>query len=75
MVDSQLVLVSRLPERSRPRAAEFLAELVTLSQAYRHYAAGWISRRELDRRGLFAMRKLSAIRRRPLSETQLTERD
>ena len=51
VVANQLALVSRLPEDGRRRAADFLAELVMLAQAYRHYAAGWISRRELERRG------------------------
>jgi hypothetical protein len=77
VVENQLPLVSRLPEGgSRARAADFLAELILLSQAYRHHAAGWISRRELERRGNVTMRRLSSIRRRsPLSYTQFTERD
>jgi hypothetical protein len=77
VVENQLPLVARLPEGgSRVRAADFLAELVLLSQAYRHHAAGWISRRELERRGHQTMRRLSHIRRRsPLPFTQFTERD
>jgi hypothetical protein len=77
VVENQLPLVARLPEGgSRVRAADFLAELVLLSQAYRHHAAGWITRRELERRGHLAMRRLSYIRRRsPLSRTQFTEQD
>jgi hypothetical protein len=77
VVENQLSLVARMPEgNSRVRAADFLAELVMLSQAYRHHAAGWISRRELERRGQLAMLRLSHIRRRsPLSYTQFTEQD
>lgn len=77
VIENQLPLVARLPEgNSRVRAADFLAELVMLSQAYRHHAAGWISRRELERRGQLTMLRLSHIRRRsPLSHTQFTEQD
>jgi len=58
------------------RAADFLAELVLLSQAYRHHAAGWITRRELEKRGNQAMRRLSHIRRRsPMTYTHFTEQD
>jgi hypothetical protein len=75
VVNNQLMLVSRLPEDGRRRAADFLAELVMLAQFYRQYAAGWISRRELERRGLETMRRLSAIRRRRASAAQFTEQD
>jgi len=76
VVETQLPLVSRLPEASRHRAADYLAELVLLAQSYRHHAAGWISRRELDRRGLDTMRRLATIRRRSHpSSVQFTERD
>lgn len=77
VVENQLPLVARLPEGgSRVRAADFLAELVLLSQAYRHHAAGWITRRELEKRGNQAMRRLSHIRRRsPMTYTHFTERD
>jgi hypothetical protein len=75
VVANQLALVARLPEDGRRRAADFLAELVMLAQAYRHYAAGWISRKELDQRGLNAMRQLAAIRQRQPSAAQFTERD
>ena len=72
VVANQLALVSRLPEDGRRRAADFLAELVMLAAAYRHYAAGWIDRRELERRGLSIMQRLSVLRaRRP----QFTEQD
>ena len=75
VVNNQLMLVSRLPEERRRRAADFLAELVMLAQAYRHYAIGWISRRELERRGMETMRRLSVIRQRQASPAQFTEQD
>lgn len=75
VVDSQLPFVVRLPEASRRRAAEFLAELVTLARCYRQYASGLISRRELERRGLQTMRRLSAIRQCGFPLPRLTERD
>lgn len=77
VVENQLPLVARLPEGgSRVRAADFLAELVLLSEAYRHHAAGWITRRELERRGNETMQRLSYIRRRsPLTHTHFTEQD
>lgn len=76
VVATQLPLVARLPEASRHRAADFLAELVLLSQAYRHHAAGWISRRELEERGSSAVSRIGSIRRRSsLSSTQFTEQD
>ena len=75
VVANQLALVSRLPEEGRRRAADYLAELVMLAQAYRHYAAGWISRRELEERGLRTMSTLADIRRRRTSAAQFTEKD
>jgi hypothetical protein len=75
VVNNQLALVLRLPEERRRRAAEFLAELVMLAQAYRHYAAGWINHRELERRGVEIMHRVTAIRRRDRSAAQFTERD
>ena len=77
MVADHLPLVARLPEgRSRVRAADFLAELVLLSQAYRHHANGWITRRELERRGDRHVSRIAVIRRRSsLSSAQFTERD
>lgn len=75
VVANQLALVSRLPEDGRRRAADFLAELVMLAQSYRHYAAGWISRRELERRGLTTMSTLAEIRARRHSAAQFTEQD
>lgn len=72
MVDKQAALLPRLPEDSRRRSAEHLAELVMLAQAYRHCAAGWISHRELQRRGRAALDRLDSLRRAP--KEQLTER-
>lgn len=74
VVDSQLPLLTALPEARRRRSADYLAELVMLSQAYRHYAAGWIDRRELERRGQGVLGRLSVLRQQP-SAAQLTERD
>jgi hypothetical protein len=75
VVANQLALVSRLSEDGRRRAADFLAELVMLATAYRHYAAGWITRRELERRGLHTMRRLAAIRQRKATRAQFTEHE
>lgn len=75
VVANQLPLVSGLSEGGRRRAADFLAELVMLATAYRHYAAGWISRRELERQGLHTMRQLSSIRQRKPSTAQFTEHE
>jgi hypothetical protein len=47
---------------------------VMLAQSYRHYALGWITRRELERRGLETMRRLSALRQRR-TPAQFTEQD
>jgi hypothetical protein len=74
VVDSQLPLLTALPEDRRRRSADYLAELVMLSQAYRHYASGWIDRRELDRRGHGVLDRLGELRAQP-SAAQVTERD
>jgi len=50
IVDRDLELVRALPVYQRTRPAEKLAAMVLLAQAYRHYAAGWIGRRELRTR-------------------------
>ena len=73
VVDSQLALLAGLPERSRRRSANYLAELVMLAQAYRHYANGWLDRRELDRRSRIAMRRLDHFRSPHPSTAQVTE--
>ncbi|MGW5050839.1 hypothetical protein [Actinokineospora sp. NPDC004072] len=75
VVESQLALVARLPEPGRARAAEHLAEMVLLAQAYRHYAQGWIDRRELDRRARATADKLVLMRDPNPIRVHLTEPD
>ncbi|AHH93417.1 hypothetical protein GCM10010174_32380 [Kutzneria viridogrisea] len=74
VVDSQLPLLPALPEARRRRSADYLAELVMLSQAYRHYAAGWIDRKELERRGQGVLGRLTTLRKQP-SAAQVIDRD
>lgn len=50
IVDRDLVLVRAMPLERRARQADRLAAIVLLAQAYRHFANGWIGRRELRRR-------------------------
>jgi hypothetical protein len=75
IVEAQLPLIPRLPEESRRRASDYLAELVLLAQSYRYFAAGWIGRRELERRGLATMERLAALRRPRPESPQFTEQD
>ncbi|WP_130345013.1 hypothetical protein [Herbihabitans rhizosphaerae] len=75
VVEKQLTLVAHLPEESRHRAGDYLAELVLLAQAYRHYAAGWISKRDLDHRGLVTVQRLGQLRRAEPPASQLTDTD
>jgi hypothetical protein len=75
VVDRQLPLRAGLPEPSRRRSANYLAELVMLAQAYRHYANGWLDRKELDARCRLAVRRLDNHRRRRPSTAQYTELD
>jgi hypothetical protein len=75
IVDSQLPLLAGLPEASRRRSAGYLAELVMLAQAYRHFAAGWIDRGELDERSQRTMARLNNFRHRHPSAAQFTELD
>ncbi|SFS84577.1 hypothetical protein [Saccharopolyspora flava] len=58
IVDDHLRSVGDLPPELREPYADHLAELVLVAQAYRHYAAGWISRRELHRRARAALRRM-----------------
>lgn len=74
-MDAQLPVLSSLSEDSRRRAADYLAELVMLAQAYRHYAAGWIDRRELERRGKEVVVRLNAMRQQRPPAAQFTEQD
>lgn len=62
LVDAQLPLLPGLGPEARAHSAEYLAELVMLAQSYRQYANGWISRRELDRRGRQAVERLGSHR-------------
>lgn len=71
MVDAQAALLPHLPEPRRQRGAEYLAELTMLSQAYRHFAAGWISHRELQRRGRVTAQRLESMSGR--GSEQLTD--
>ena len=75
VVDSQLPLLAGLPESSRRRSANYLAELVMLAQDYRHYANGWLDRKELDARCRRAVRRLDNHRHRHPSTAQYTELD
>jgi len=50
IVDRDLALVRAMPVHQRGRQVDKLAAIVMLAQAYRHYAMGWIGRRELRRR-------------------------
>jgi hypothetical protein len=75
IVDSQLPLLAGLPEASRRRSASYLAELVMLAQDYRHFAAGWINRGELEQRNHRTMRRLNNFRHRHPSAAQYTESD
>lgn len=58
IVDGHLQSMRQLPPEFREPYADHLAELVLVAQAYRHYAAGWISRRELHRRARAALRRM-----------------
>jgi hypothetical protein len=64
-----------LSEAGRRRSAAYLAELVLLSQAYRHFAAGWITRGELEQRSQRAVRRLDNFRHQHPSTAQFTELD
>ncbi|HEY3262528.1 MAG TPA: hypothetical protein VGJ95_20045 [Pseudonocardiaceae bacterium] len=61
LVDRDLALLRGLPVHERARPVEKLAELVMLAQAYRHYANGWIGRRELRRRSRATFDRLAAF--------------
>ncbi|MBB5154251.1 hypothetical protein [Saccharopolyspora phatthalungensis] len=59
VVNSQVGLLPQLPVELRRRCADQLAELVLLAQSYRHFAAGWISRQELELRGAVTLGRLA----------------
>lgn len=73
IVDSQLELVPHLAESARQESADHLAEMVMLAQAYRHYAVGWISRGELERRGRASVHRFG--RRASPSAQRLAEHE
>ncbi|MBC6449257.1 hypothetical protein GPZ80_19005 [Actinokineospora sp. HBU206404] len=75
VVSDQLPVVAALPEDLRARAADYLAELVMLAQAYRHYAQGWISRNELALRGRATTDRLAGMRLTRPATAHLTEQD
>ncbi|MGH3860370.1 hypothetical protein [Actinokineospora sp.] len=75
VVSDQLPVVAALPEDLRVRAADYLAELVMLAQAYRHYAQGWITRDELELRGRATTDRLAEMRRSRPATAHLTEQD
>ncbi len=75
IVDSQLPLLAGLPEAGRRRSAGYLAELVLLAQDYRHYAAGWLARNELEQRAKHAVGRLDGYRTHHPSTAQFTELD
>ncbi|PPK68140.1 hypothetical protein V5P93_000044 [Actinokineospora auranticolor] len=74
-VDNQLPALDRLPADARRRAADHLAELALLAEAYRQYARGRITKRELHRRGRQATARLTELRLTRLAAAHLTERD
>ncbi|WP_016698877.1 hypothetical protein [Actinoalloteichus spitiensis] len=65
IVRGQLPLVRRLDQPGARRAADYLAELVLLAQAYRNFADGWIDRTELDRRGRRCLARIEELREQP----------
>lgn len=67
LVDTELELVRRLPMHLRARPVEMLAVMAMLAQDYRHYAQGWINRRELRHRAQRAVDSLDAMRSRQLT--------
>ncbi|MGI9062641.1 MAG: hypothetical protein ACR2FQ_02295 [Pseudonocardiaceae bacterium] len=62
LVDAELGFVRGLPVHLRSCPAEVLALMVMLAQDHRHYAQGWITRRELRRRAQCALDDMDAVR-------------
>lgn len=62
LVDAELEFVRRLPVHLRGKPAEALAVLAMLAADHRHYAQGWISRRQLRQRVERALADLEALR-------------
>lgn len=71
VVNAQVRLIPNLSPGARESSAEYLAELVMLGQAYRHYAVGWISKCELERRGHETLHRLESLKE--VAVQQLTE--
>ncbi|MFN2494489.1 MAG: hypothetical protein ABR608_01065 [Pseudonocardiaceae bacterium] len=61
LVDAELEFVRRLPVHLRSKPAEALAVLAMLAADHRHYAQGWISRRQLQHRVQRALADLDAL--------------
>jgi hypothetical protein len=61
IVERDLELVRAIPLNRRAAYTDRLAGIVMLSQAYRHFARGWINRRELRRRVQAALAATIAV--------------
>ncbi|MDQ4011706.1 MAG: hypothetical protein M3228_13700 [Actinomycetota bacterium] len=68
LVEAELVFLRQLPMHLRHGPADALAVLVMLAQDYRHYAQGWINRRELRHRAERALTDLDVLRQVPGGE-------
>jgi hypothetical protein len=65
LVDAELKFLRQLPVHLRGGPTDALAVLVMLAQDYRHYAQGWINRRELRHRAERAITDLEVLRQVP----------
>jgi hypothetical protein len=68
LVDTELAFMRQLPGHLRGGPTDALAVLVMLAQDYRHYAQGWINRRELRLRTERALADLDVLRQVPGGE-------
>ena len=68
LVDAELTFMRQLPVHLRDGPTDALAVLVMLAQDYRHYAQGWINRRELRHRAERALADLDVLRQVPGGE-------
>ncbi|WP_207894498.1 hypothetical protein [Tamaricihabitans halophyticus] len=75
LVESQVELLPRLPEHRRAVAAEYLAELAMLADAYRYYGQRWIDREELERRGHSAIDRLDTLQTMQERQREYTDLD
>ena len=75
LVDAELTFMRQLPVHLRDGPTDALAILVMLAQDYRHYAQGWINRRELRHRTERALTDLDVLRQvsggEPLSTNRI----